>query len=87
MKIWLTLNDLTKMRSVILRELKDVRRFFDMMEQGVKSRNPLRIRRAYMFLQVLVYHMDKGELTPESIELADLLQQSYEESKEPGVCS
>lgn len=61
------MNDLNKMRIGVLRELKYVRRFLDNLEKSVKSRNPLAIQRAYMFLIALVYHMDKGSLTPDSI--------------------
>jgi len=68
------------MRLGVLRELKNVRKFFDMMEAGVKTRNPVKVQRAYTFLKVLVYQMDKGELTPLSIELYEALEQSSIES-------
>ncbi len=61
------MNDLNKMRLGVLRELKNVRRFLDNIENSVKHRNPLAIQKAYMFLVALVYHMDKGSLTPDSI--------------------
>ncbi len=57
------------MRLGVLRELKNVHKFFDRMESSVKSRNPDAINKAYMFLTHLVYHMDKGCLTPENIAL------------------
>ncbi len=72
------MKDINKMRLGVLRELKNVRKFFDRMEQTVKSRNPEAVQKAYMFLVHLVYHMDKGCLTPESValdvELAKALQ-------------
>lgn len=73
------MKDINKMRLGVLRELKNVRIFFDRMEKTVKSRNPEAIQKAYMFLIHLVHHMDKGCLTPESIaldvELARALQE------------
>ena len=57
------------MRMSVLRELKHVHKFFDNMEKSVKSRNPMAIQRAYIFLAHLVYEMDKGCLTPSSIAL------------------
>jgi hypothetical protein len=63
------MDNLTKMRLGVLREIKNIHKFFDMMEKGVKSRDPVRIQRAYFFIQKLVYHMDEGDLTPTMIEL------------------
>lgn len=63
------MDNLTQMRLGVLRELKNIRKFFDMMENGVKSRDPLRVQRAYLFIEKLVYHMDEGDLTPLMIEL------------------
>lgn len=63
------MNNLNQMRLGVLRELKNIRRFFDMMEKGVKSRDPVKVQRAYFFIQKLVYHMDEGDLTPLNIEL------------------
>lgn len=79
------MKDINKMRLGVIRELKNVRIFFDRMEKSVKSRNPEAVQRAYMFLIHLVYHMDKGCLTPESIaldvELARALQEVENESE------
>jgi len=61
------MKDLNKMRLGVMRELRNVRRFLDNIEGSVKSRNPMAIQRAYMFLVALVYHMDQGSLTPDSI--------------------
>lgn len=63
------MKELSKMRTCVLRELKNVHKFLDNMERSVKTRNPLAIQRAYIFLSHLVYDMDKGKLTPESIAL------------------
>lgn len=63
------MKDINKMRLGVLRELKNVHKFFDNMERSVKARNPEAIQKAYMFLVHLVHHMDKGCLTPESIAL------------------
>lgn len=63
------MKDINKMRLGVLRELKNVRKFFDNMERSAKTRNPEAIQKAYMFLVHLAYHMDKGCLTPESIAL------------------
>jgi hypothetical protein len=63
------MKDINKMRLGVLRELKNVRIFFDNMEKSVKSRNPEAIQRAYIFLCYIVEDMDKGKLTPDSIAL------------------
>ena len=63
------MKDINKMRLGVLRELKNVRKFFDNMERSVKSRNPDAVQKAYMFLVHLVYLMDNGSLTPNSIAL------------------
>lgn len=63
------MNDLNKMKLGVLRELKNVHRFVDMMERSVKTKNPEAIQRAYVFLSNLVYHMEKGCLTPQSVAL------------------
>jgi hypothetical protein len=72
------MKDINKMRLGVLRELKNVRKFFDNMERSVKGRNPEAVQRAYIFLCHMVHDMDKGKLTPDSIaldvELAILLQ-------------
>ena len=61
------MKDLLKMRMGVLRQLKNVHKFFNAMERNVKSGNPLSIQRAYMFLMAFVYHLDEGQLTPDSI--------------------
>lgn len=61
------MNDLSKMRIGVLKELKNIRIFLDNMEKSVKSRNPIAIQRAYTFLMALTYHMDEGDLTPNTI--------------------
>ena len=74
------MKDIAKMRLGVLRELKEIRKFFDMMEKGVKSRDEIRVQRAYFFIKTLVYHMDEGDLTPLSIELYEALTIDYENS-------
>ncbi len=72
------MKDINKMRLGVLRELKNVHKFFDRMEQSVKTRNPEAIQKAYMFLVHLVREMNEGCLTPEhvalDVELAQQLQ-------------
>lgn len=67
------------MRLGVIRELKNVRKFFDNMERRVKSREPETVQKAYMFLQTLVVMMDIGELSPDNValnlELARALQE------------
>ena len=63
------MKEINKMRLGVLRELKNVRKFFDHMESSVKTRNPEAIQKAFLFLANLVYHMDKGCLTPTNIAL------------------
>lgn len=70
-----------KMQRGVLKELKNIRRFFDMMERDVKSGNTMKVSRAYVFIKTLVHHMDKGDLTPFEIELHHALLVSYEEWK------
>ncbi len=76
------MKDINKMRLGVLRELKNVRKFFDNMEAGVKSRNEVKITRAYTFLKILVHHMDEGDLTPLSVELNEALTLEFENSNE-----
>lgn len=63
------MKEIGKMRLGVLRELKNVRIFFDRMERTVKGRDPEAVQRAYMFLVHLVREMDTGCLTPENIAL------------------
>jgi len=63
------MKEIARMRLGVIRELKNVHKFFDHMERSVKDRNPEAIQKAYMFLTHLVYHMNEGCLTPESIAL------------------
>lgn len=57
------------MRLGVLKEIKNVRMFFDHMEHNVKQGNPEHIQRAYMFLTHMVLLMNEGQLTPDSIAL------------------
>lgn len=63
------MKDIHKMRLGVLRELKDVHKFFDNMERSVKTRNPEAVQKAYMFLVHMVREMDEGMLSPNSIAL------------------
>jgi hypothetical protein len=72
------MKDVQKMRLGVIRELKNMRKFFDHMENGVKSRDPVKISRAYIFIKTMVYHMNEGDLTPLSVELHHELLVSYE---------
>jgi hypothetical protein len=71
------MKDLNGIRLSLLKELKNIRLFFDNMEKGVKSRDARKIKRAYYFIKTLVYHMDEGDLTPLSIELHEALYEDY----------
>ena len=75
------MKDINKMRLGVIRELKNLRRFLDELEKGIKRRDEFAISRAYTFLNNLVYHMDKGDLTPESIELTHALLRSLDNKK------
>lgn len=72
------MKDINKMRLGVLREIKNVHKFFDNMGRSVKTKNPEAIQRAYMFLVHMVREMNEGCLNPSSIaldvELAQLLQ-------------
>jgi len=63
------MKEISRMRLGVLKEIKNVRRFFDHMERNVKSKDPEAVQRAYMFLSHLVYQMNHGHLTPENIVL------------------
>ena len=73
------MKDIAKMRLGVLREIKNVHKFFDNMERSVKTKNPEAIQRAYMFLVHMVREMNEGMLSPDSIaldvQLAQLLQE------------
>ena len=68
------------MRLGVLREIKSLRTFIDHMERGVKSRDPIRVSRAYTFLTILVRHMDEGDLTPEAVEFQHELTYFFEQN-------
>lgn len=73
------MNDFNKMRLGVLRELKEIIRFFQEMERGVKTRQPSKIYPAYIYLTNLAYHMAEGDLSPLSIELKqELLSIEYQ---------
>ncbi len=76
------MDDLVKMRLGVLREIKNVYKFFERMEKTVKTRNPEAVQKAYIFLIHLVHHMDKGCLTPESIALDLDLARAYHDKLE-----
>ncbi len=76
------MDSLTQMRLGILKEIKQIRIFFDNMERNVKTRDPKKVMRAYTFLCVLVEHMDKGDLTPISIELREELTRYFQENRD-----
>ncbi len=63
------MKDIAKMRLGILREIKNIRKFFDHMEKNVKSRDEQSIQRAYVFIKMMVYHMNEGDLEPMNVEL------------------
>ena len=76
------MNDLVKMRQGVLRELKNIHKFFDQMEKGVKTRDPIKVSRAYIFIKSMVHHMNEGDLCPLSIELHHALLLDHENNKE-----
>jgi len=63
------MKEISKMRLGVLRELKNVRRVIDMMEQKTKSRDPEAVQQAYMWLKTLVVIMDIGELSQKQVAL------------------
>lgn len=74
------MNEISKMRLGVLRELKNVRKFLDNLERSVKLRNPDATQKAYMFLVHMVREMNEGCLTPDSIALDVALAQELQES-------
>ena len=76
------MKDIAKMRLSVIREVKNIRKFLDMMEKSVKTRDYQKVYTAYTFLTSLVYHMNKGDLTPDSIELKKHAVQEYFRKKE-----
>ncbi len=57
------------MRLGVLRELKNIHKFFDNMERSVKTNNPAAVQRAYMFIKAMVVLMNDGELSPNQVNL------------------
>jgi hypothetical protein len=74
--------EIARMRLGVLRELKNVHKFLNHMELGVKRRDPNAIQRAYMFLKTLVIAMNEGELTPENVALNLEIQKAFMEREE-----
>lgn len=70
------------MRLGVLREIKNVHKFFDNMERSVKTKNPEAIQRAYMFLVHMVREMNEGFLCPDSIALDVELARALQEHDE-----
>ena len=74
------MQEINAMRLGVLREIKNIHKFFDNMERNVKTRNPDSIQRAYIFIKTLVYMMNDGELSPTNValnlELAKELQKN-----------
>jgi len=75
-------SELLKMRQGVLREIKNIRHFFDQMEKGVKTRDPVKVSRAYIFIKSMVHHMNDGDLAPLAIELHHALLLSHENDKD-----
>jgi hypothetical protein len=76
------MKDIAKMRLSVIREIKNIQKFFDYMEKSVRSRDYQKVYTAYTFLTSLVYHMNDGDLTPDSIELKKHAVQEYFRKKE-----
>ncbi len=76
------MKDINKMRLGVLREIKNVHKFFDNMERSVKTKNPEAIQRAYMFLVHMVREMNEGFLCPDSIALDVELARALQEHDE-----
>jgi hypothetical protein len=72
------MKEISQMRLGVLREIKNIRRFFDVMEHSVKGRNPDAINKSYMFLMNLLYQMEKGCLNPDNIDIdVELAKELY----------
>ncbi len=69
------MDSLTHMRLGVLKEIKNVRRFLDMMEKNVRTRKPEHTLRAYTFLTILVEHMNEGDLTPFNVEFIQTMRE------------
>jgi len=67
--------ELNRMRLGVLKEIKSVRRFLDMMEKNVRSREPSHTLRAYTFLTILVEHMNEGDLTPFNVDFIQTMRE------------
>lgn len=67
------------MRIGVLREIKNIHKFFDNMEKSVKTKDPEKIQRAYMFIKTLVIHMEDGELNPENVTLNLNIERAFME--------
>ena len=63
------MKDIAKMRLALLREIKQIIKFFEHMQDGVKSRDPKKIYPAYVYIKTLTYHMNEGDLSLLNIEL------------------
>jgi hypothetical protein len=71
------MDSITQLRLSVLRELKNVRKFLDMMEKNVKTRRPEHTLRAYTFLTILVEHMNEGDLTPFNVEFIQTMREHF----------
>lgn len=73
------MDSITKLRLCVLKELKNLRRFLDLMEKNVKTRKPEHTIRAYTFLTILVEHMNEGDLTPFNVEFIQTMREHFAE--------
>lgn len=67
----------TNMQRGILRELKNLHKFIDKMERSVRTGRDAHVYPAYVFLKTLCYHMNEGDLSPDSINLHHELLRSF----------
>lgn len=76
------MKEIAKMRLGVLRELKNVRRFINDMEQKTKNRDPEVVQTAYIWLKTLVVMMDIGELSPKKVALNLDIERALRENTE-----
>ena len=66
------MKDINKMRLGVLREIKNVHKFFEDMEKGVKSRDPSHLSGVYFYQYASLSH-ERRDLSPLDIELKQAL--------------
>ncbi len=58
------------LKRTIIHDIKEMRYILNSVEERARTNNPYQMALAATFFHILKYHIQEGDLTPESIDLA-----------------